>query len=315
MNNFDPQYLSIMKRILEQGIDRPDRTGIGSKAIWCSMQEHDMSEGFPITTHRKVSLRIAFEELMWMLRGSSDVRQLQAKNIHIWDGNSTREFLDKRGLSKLPEGHIGKGYGFNIRNFGGDYYNEITFDESQGYYCDDGGPFNNKTNYYKLDNNGTDQLKNLLHGLKTDPTSRRHLIVHYDPHSAHEAALPSCHYAHHYQILDGKLNSSFSLRSWDYCLGANYNWMFYGLLNKIIAKYLHIESGKLVGIGMDVHIYENQMVMAKELINRTWFDLPTLKINKDLNSLDDILMLEYSDIELIGYKAHPDIKNKPKMAI
>jgi len=298
MNNFDRQYLATMRKILDEGVDRPDRTGIGSRAIWCSMQEHDMAEGFPIITHRKVSLRIAFEELMWMLRGSSNVKELQEKNIHIWDGNSTREFLDKRGLTYLPEGHIGKGYGFNIRNFGGDFATE-----------------SGNVDYYKLDGNGTDQFKNLLEGLKRDPQSRRHLILHFDPNTVNEAALPACHYVHHYQILNGRLNSSFTLRSWDYGFGAPYNWMFYGLLNIIIAKYLGIESGKLVGIGMDVHLYENQIEMAKELVDRTWFDLPRLNINKDLSSLDDILSLEYSDIELVGYKAHPDYKNKPAMAV
>ena len=251
MNNFDPQYINITKQILNEGIDRPDRTGIGSRAIWGVYMRHNMSDGFPIITHRKISLRIAFEELMWMLRGSSNVKELQDKNIHIWDGNSTREFLDNRGLTYLPEGHIGKGYGFNIRNFGGSY----AMTDPEPYY-EDGKEIDKRSypDYTKLDMNGTDQLKSLLDGLKNDPNSRRHLILQYNPNVVDESALPPCHLYHQYQILGGKLNSSFILRSNDFLYGASYNWCFYALLNKIIANYLKIESGNLVYFGNDVHI-------------------------------------------------------------
>lgn len=301
MNNFDIQFLSIMRRILDTGIDRPDRTGIGSRAIWGATMDIDLSEGFPAPTHRKVALRIAFEEIMWMWRGSTDSKLLEAKNINIWKGNTSREFLDGRGLHDLPEGHIGKGYSFQWRNFGGGYKNDVTTR-----FLND---------YSGFDNSGADQVIQLLEGLQKDPNGRRHIITGWNPTQLKDMALPPCHLYQQYQILDGKLNSSFVMRSNDLVYGLSYNVMGYALLNHIIAKYLKIVPGKLFYVGMDVHIYENQMDMARELVDRTWFDLPTLKINKELNTIDDIMSLQFEDIELIGYKAHPDIKNKPKMAV
>lgn len=310
MNNFDTKYLSITRDILENGIDRSDRTGIGSKAIWVATLRHNMSEGFPIITHRRVGLRLAFEELMMMLRGQTDTNILKNKNIHIWNGNTTREFLDKRGLNYLPEGNMGKAYGFQIRNFGGDYAIKPWADE----YSLRDDP-KNKYDYSKYDGNGTDQLKALLDGLKDDPNGRRHIIIHWNPSQLKEAALPSCHLYHQYQILDGKLNSSFVMRSWDWCFGAPYNFIFYGLLNLIISKYLGIEPGDLCAVGMDVHIYENQKDMAIESLNRTLYKLPTVDIKKEINTMEDILSLKYEDIAMNDYTYNPDFKNKPKMAI
>ncbi|WPK39245.1 thymidylate synthase [Pseudomonas phage Deifobo] len=298
MNNYDPQYLNIIKTILDTGIDRDDRTGIGSRAIWGANMHINLTEGFPIQTSRRASLRIAFEELMWMLRGQVDSTILKNKNINIWEGNTTREFLDSRKLNYLPVGHIGKGYGFQMRNFGGHY-----------------STVNGITDYSKLDNTGVDQIKNLIESLTKDPHSRRHIVLHWNPTQLDDAALPSCHLYHQYQILDGKLNSSFVARSQDICFGTPTNIMFYSLLNHFIANVLGIEPGILYYSGMDVHIYNNQMDMAKELITRTWHDLPKLIIKKDLKTLDDILSLEFEDIELENYKCNPDVSNKPRMAI
>lgn len=312
MNNFDSQYLSTMKRILDEGVDRPDRTGIGSRAIWGATMDIDLSEGFPITTHRKVALRIAFEEIMWMLRGDTNSKHLEEKKINIWKGNTSREFLDMRGLTYLPEGHIGKSYSFQWRNFGGDYAKT----EPTPYYGDNGFMGNiSYPDYTKNDGNGIDQVAELLEGLKKDPNGRRHIITGWNPQQLKEMSLPCCHLYQQYQVLDGKLNSTFCLRSWDFLLGSAYNVMGYALLNMIFAKYLNLKPGKLFAVGMDVHLYSDQIEMAEEMVNRTWFDLPILNIKKDLNSLDDILSLEFNDLELVGYQAHPDYKNKPKMAI
>lgn len=307
MNNFDKQYLGVMKRILDEGIDRPDRTGVGSRAIWGATMEMELSEGFPITTHRKVALRIAFEEIMWMLRGDTNSKHLEEKKINIWKGNTSREFLDMRGLTYLPEGHIGKSYSFQWRNFGGDYGIDYTY-KSTGAYPHENG-------YSVQDRDGVDQVVELLNGLKKDPNGRRHIITGWNPKQLNEMVLPPCHLYQQYQVLDGKLNSTFVMRSWDFGFGANYNVMGYALLNMIFAKYLNLVPGKLFAVGMDVHLYSDQIEMAQEMINRTWFDLPLLNINKELNSLEDILALEFGDIELVGYKAHPDYKNKPKMAV
>lgn len=294
-STFERQYLGVLGNILETGQREPNRTGIDTLATWGQTLNIPLGEGFPIVTTRKTTLRIAFEETWFFLRGETDTRKLQDKNIHIWEGNTSREFLDKVGLNYLPEGHLGKGYSFQWRNFGGEYMD--------------------RTNYTKQ-NKGFDQVTALIEGMQKDPTGRRHIITAWNPQQTKEMALPPCHLYQQYRVTsDGKLNSSFVMRSWDYLYGAPFNIMGYALLNHAFAKLLTLEPGNLFAVGMDVHLYENQLDIAREQVKRTPFALPKLTINKKLNTLDDILTMEYSDLSLEGYEAHPDFKNKPKMAV
>lgn len=288
MNQFEYQYLDILRQILEKGVDRPDRTGVNSRSIWHASMQVDLAHGFPILTTRKVALRIAFEETWFFLRGETDTKKLEEKKINIWKGNTSREFLDSRGLHHLPEGDYGKAYGFQWRNFGGDPISYTV---------------------------GVDQLSELVKGLQNDPYSRRHIISAWNPSQLYEMALPPCHLYQQYQILDGKLNSAFVMRSNDFLYGNPYNMMSYALLNHVLAKLLKLEPGILGFTGMDVHLYQNQLDIAAQQVNRAYTDLPELRINKDINSLDDILKMEYSDIELIGYNPLPDFKDKPPMAV
>lgn len=292
---FENQYIEHLHDILAYGEREPNRTGIDTLAMWGAKIEIPLANGFPIITTRKTSLRIAFEETWFFLRGETDTKKLEEKKINIWKGNTSREFLDKVGLDYLPEGHMGKGYSFQWRNFGGEYMERTNY-----------------TKQYK----GVDQVATLLEGLKNDPTGRRHIITGWNPQQTKEMALPPCHLYQQYRVTSsGKLNSSFMMRSWDFLYGAPFNIMGYALLNHAFAKYLKLEPGLMVAFGNDVHLYENQLEIAREQIQRTPFVLPKLTITKELNSLDDILNMEYSDLLLEGYEAHPDFKNKPKMAV
>ena len=152
MNKFETQYLSVMKNIVEKGHDRPDRTGVGSRAIWGCNIEIDLDEGFPIITTRKTTPRIAFEETWFFLRGETDTKKLEEKKINIWKGNTSREFLDGRGLCYLPEGNLGKGYGFQWRNFGGGYAPAYTDHITSITYPD----------YSHIDGEGVDQVIQVL---------------------------------------------------------------------------------------------------------------------------------------------------------
>lgn len=287
-------YIDLCEDILENGVDKPDRTGVGSKAVFGRMLRWDLAQGFPIITSRQVSLRIAFEETMFFLRGETNTKLLEEKKINIWKGNTSREFLDARGLEHLPVGDMGKGYGYQWRKW-------------------EGGQIDGQIMH-------TDQISDLLKGIKQDPTGRRHVVTGWNPGQLSQMALPPCHMLHMYSVEgeltveDGKLHTGFVMRSNDVVFGLPYNIMSYALLNHIFAKHLGLTPGDLVYFGWDVHIYQNQIVMAKELVTRAPKSLPVINIKKDLPTLGDILNLQWEDIELIGYNPHPDIANKPKMA-
>jgi thymidylate synthase len=282
-------YLDLLKDVIENGIDKPDRTGIGSRAVFGRTLRWNLSQGFPIQTIRKVPLRIAFEETMFFLRGETQTKLLEAKNINIWKGNTSREFLDKRGLSHLPEGDMGRGYGWLWRNWD--------------------------------PNIKVDQIKELIDGIKKDPYGRRHVVTGWNPGQLNEMALPPCHMMHMYSVEgdftvnQGKLNNCFIMRSNDVPFGLPFNIASYALLNHIFAKHLKMIPGELVYFGWDVHIYQNQMEMVNEMLERTPRALPQLNIKKDLPTFDDVLNLQWEDIELIGYDPYPDVKNKPPMSI
>ena len=286
MSKGEQQYLDTIAEILAIPEVTLDRTGLGTKNIFGVQMKYDMENGFPLLTTRFIALRIAFEELMWILRGQTDAKILQAKNIHIWDGNTTREFLDKKGLDYLPEGELGKGYGFQLRNFGA---TENTVE-------------------------GFDQLKTLVEEIKQNPQSRRHYVSYWHPEQVrNEAALPPCHVSWYVQIAGNKLNLGWCQRSTDLLLGNPTNLAFYGLLLLMLAKLTGYEPGTLLFQGQDVHLYSNQFEAAAELLQKPMSAFPTVKI-KEFSTLDEMLALEWTDIELIEYN-HAGRMKKIEMAV
>ena len=288
-------YLELLQDIMDNGFDKESRTGIATRSVWGRTLRWDLSKGFPAITTRRVAFRIAFEETMFFLRGDRQTKHLEDKKINIWKGNTSREFLDSRGLNWLEEGDMGYGYGHQWRNFGG--YDAKDSPDDWHY-------------------TGFDQVAQVLHEMKNDPYSRRHLITAWNPQQIYGMALPPCHIIHHYQVTpDGKLNSAFLMRSNDVPFGLPYNIMGYAFLNHLFAAYLGYEPGELVYMGTDVHIYHNQFAMVQEQLKRDPLPLPRLNILKDIDSLDTMFNLQYNDVELQGYEPHPDIKDKPSMAV
>lgn len=282
MNN----YLSLLKDIDENGVTKESRSG-NTKSVFGRMLRFDLGEGFPILTTRKVALRIAFEETWFFLRGETDTKKLEEKKINIWKGNTSREFLDDNNLQDLPEGSLGTGYSHQWRNFGGSIGIE----------------------------DGIDQISKLVEGLKNDPNSRRHIVTAWNPTQLDGTPLPPCHVYHQYYISDGKLSSSFMMRSTDVPYGLPYNIMSYSLITSCIAKLLNLEVGEVVYFGNDVHIYEEQLPMIRDQVKRKPKSLPKLVIKKELKNIDDLLSMVYNDIKIEGYDPHPDFKNKPSMAV
>jgi thymidylate synthase len=292
MSQYDSYLLRDVKDIVNNGTWSDDRTSVGrnKKQFGHTFripipEMHDQFE-MPFQQSRAFAPRIAFEELMWMLRGETDSYILKDKGINIWDANTSREFLDKKGLYNVNEGDIGKGYGYQMRNF-----------------------------------HGVDQLRSVYNSLRDNPTSRYHLINLWNPAELSEMALPPCHYAYTFCVTnEGKtLNLHQSMRSSDVLYGRGYNVAFASMWLVFFAQALDMQVGEIFFTATDSHIYENQMDLANRMLNTygklgsITFTPPLLKVNKELTCLNDVLDLEWSDIEISGFKSGPKFLS-PEMA-
>jgi thymidylate synthase len=286
----EQQYLSTLQNILDNGITKEDRTGVGTISSFAEHMRFDISKQFMLLTTKKVFLRGIFHELIMFMKGQTDsIEGLEKHNVGIWKGNTRREFLDAKGLDYLPEGEMGCTYPHQWRNFGGPH------------------PLVPET---KDCLPGFDQLASIIDKLRNNPTDRRMELVGANPQQAKYAALPACHsYAVFYADPKRKiLNCHLTQRSADTFLGVPFNIAQYNLLTIFLAKITGFTPGVLDMTFVDCHIYSNHVEAVKEQLTRSPRDLPTLTINKELKELDDILNLEFSDLILEGYDPYPSIK-------
>lgn len=288
MNSEESQYLELLGEILQKGSQREDRTGVGTFSLFGTNLRFSLENScVPMLTTKKMFVRGVVEELLFFLRGETDTKKLEEKGVNIWKGNTAREFLDKRGLNHLPEGDMGKGYGFQWRNFGG--HTEDVFS-------------------VPLENKGIDQLKNVISSLKFNPTDRRIIMSAWNPYQMNEMALPPCHIMVQFYADAGKLSSQFYMRSVDTFLGLPFNILSYAILTHIVAHTVGMEAKELVFIGGDTHIYQNHLQQVSEQIKREPYPFPTMKINRRLCEVEDIESLKFDDFEFINYQSHPSIK-------
>ncbi len=282
-------YLDIVKKILDKGELKANRTGVDSIAIAGAMFEHDMVNGFPLLTTKKVPMRLVASELEFFIKGITDKQWMIDNNNHIWD-----EWANPK---KVPYGHdeatkkkmleerdLGAIYGYQWRHFNALYDN---------YDSDYTGK-------------GVDQLKKVIETLKTNPNDRRMIVMAWNPTMLDEMALPPCHYGFQVTVIDGGLNLLWNQRSVDTMLGLPFNIASYALLLHLLAKETGLKEGKLVGFLADVHIYVNHVDGAKEQLVRdvNQYKLPTIQTN-DFKSIFD---WEYADTEVLNYESHPRIK-------
>lgn len=290
-NKEEVAFLDILREILDKGADRSDRTAIGTRAVFGKFLEFDLSNNtFPLGTTKQVPLRLVFEELMWFLRGQTDTRILQEKGVGVWMGNSTREFLDKRGLQHLDAGDIGPAYGFNFRHYGAEYAS-----------CKD-----------DYTDKGCDQLSEVLRLIKTDPHSRRIIINLWNPATLDECALPPCLFMYQFFVDGDKLSCLMTQRSSDISLAGLWNVATGALLTYIIAQMTGLQPQTLKWSIGDAHIYNNQVNAAKQQISRTPRAFPKLFFKESAPSFTngrDITEFEYSDLRLVYYNPHPSIKS------
>ena len=280
----ESQYINLIKHILENGISKDDRTGIGTLSIFGYNMKFNLRESFPLLTTKKVYWKGVVEELLWFISGSTDSNKLKEKGVKIWEGNSSREFLDSRGLSHYDQGDIGAGYGFQWRHFGAKYTNMYDSYEGQG----------------------VDQLKDVIYKIKNTPDDRRIIMSAWNPTDLDKMALPPCHIFVQFWVDTNKkeLHSQMYQRSCDVGLGVPFNIASYALLTCIIAKLCDLTPGDFHYCMGDTHIYKNHIDAMKLQITRDPYDFPKINI-KDITDIDNI---KFDDIELIDYKYYENIK-------
>lgn len=278
-------YLDLLKHVLEKGTYHDDRTGTGVYSVFGYQIRMPIGMSFPLLTTKKVYWKGVVEELLWFLRGQTDNKILQANNVHIWDGNSSREFLDKSGLNAYEEGDCGPIYSFQWKHFGANY----------------------ETCNSDYTNKGVDQIAYILSEIKTNPNSRRIYMSAWNPSDLGKMCLPPCHVSCQFYVRSGRyLSCHLYMRSCDAFLGLPFNIASYSLLTYMLAAQAGIEPEDLVISFGNLHIYSNHVEQVKEQLKREPMFWPTVKLaDPDTWTMDTVKM---EDITLENYVSHGVIK-------
>jgi thymidylate synthase len=295
MNNLDKQYTDILQDILDNGIIKQDRTGTGTLSIFGKQIRHKMSDGFPLLTTKKMPFKTMVTELLWFLRGDTNIKFLHDNNCHIWDGDYNK--------SGRTDGELGPIYGKQWRDWKVD-----------------------TALWYNTDKRSIDQILNLINELKTNPDSRRLMVNAWNVGELDQMILPPCHYG--FQLYTRKttreekivnpgkyraISLMWNQRSVDTFLGLPFNIASYALLLEIIAKEVNMIPDELIGSLGDVHLYNNHIEQAKEQLTREPFKLPKLSINDEfwnpeIGIIEQIQHIKPDDFQLIDYQSHLAIK-------
>lgn len=315
MNQVDTVYLKMCQDILDNGVFKEDRTGIGTYSVFGRQLRFDLTEGFPLLTTKRVPFRLIASELLWFLKGDTKLRYLLQHNNHIWDEWGFKKWVtsaDYKGPDMTDFGRrCLKDADFNaLYEEQLSIYQEkvLTDDAFNNLYGDLGNVYGKQWREWEGPNGKVyDQIKWVIEEIKTNPNSRRLLVNAWDVASVHDdlMALPPCHFSFQFYVLDQKLSCLFNMRSNDVFLGLPFNIASYALLTHLIAHACGLQVGDLIYTGADVHIYANHIEQVKEQIKRTPRPLPTLELNTAKTNIFDF---ELSDFTLVGYDPHPAIK-------
>jgi thymidylate synthase len=272
------QYQDLMRKILAEGSTRQDRTGTGTIGIFGHQSRYDLTKGFPLVTTKKVHLRSIIHELLWFLKGDTNIKYLKDNGVSIWD-----EWADENG-------DLGPVYGYQWRSWP----------------TPDGG--------------GIDQIAKVVAAIKTNPYSRRHLVVAFNPADVDKMALPPCHAFFQFyvsggsasdtangRVSDGKLSCQLYQRSADVFLGVPFNIASYALLTMMVAQVCGLAPGEFIHTLGDAHLYSNHIEQAKLQLSREPRALPQMIINQNVK---DIFDFKFEDFQLVGYDPHPAIKGE-----
>lgn len=273
------QYLHLLSHILQNGADKSDRTGTGTRSVFGYQIRFDLNKGFPLLTTKKVHFHSIVIELLWFLKGDTNVKFLQDNKVTIWDEWATAEQTARFGRQA---GDLGAVYGHQWRNFGASQ-------NADGSYLAD----------------GFDQISWLINEIKTNPNSRRLIVSGWNPKEAGEVALPPCHTLFQFFVANGKLSCQLYQRSADVFLGVPFNIASYALLTHMVAQVCGLGVGEFIWTGGDTHLYSNHFEQANLQLTRQPLPLCQLWLNPDV---DDIFAFQSSDIKLMDYQSHPAIK-------
>ena len=272
-------YLDLLTRILDEGHERQDRTGTGTLGLFGHQMRFDLADGFPLLTTKKLHLRSIIIELLWFLRGRTDVGWLDERRVTIWDEWATEQECERFGRRA---GDLGPVYGHQWRNFGGTL-------RPDGSYADD----------------GVDQLRRLVETIRIDPWSRRLVVSAWNPAEADQVTLPPCHTLFQFHVQDGRLSCQLYQRSADVFLGVPFNIASYALLTLMIAQVSGLEPGDFVHTFGDAHLYLNHLDQARLQLTREPRCRPTMRLDPEIR---DLFAFRYPDFRLEGYDPHPHIK-------
>lgn len=273
------QYLDLLQRILDEGRPRLDRTGTGTRAVFGHQMRFDLRDRFPLLTTKRVFHRAIVHELLWFLRGETDVRSLQAAGVTIWDEWATAEQCARFGRGA---GDLGPVYGHQWRNFG------ATPSSAGGFERD-----------------GVDQIAEVLREIKASPGSRRLIVSGWNPREANQVALPPCHTMFQFFVADGELSCQLYQRSGDVFLGVPFNIASYALLTAMVAQVSGLRPGDFIHTLGDAHLYNNHLEQAATQLSRSPRPGPRLVLDA---SVTDLFAFSFDHVCFEDYDPWPAIR-------
>lgn len=298
------QYQELLRHIMENGVDKNDRTGTGTRSIFGYQMRFDLSQGFPLLTTKKVPFRLVAEELLWFIAGDTGLQTLAKKDVHIWDEWPFKAYLLRSGQSVPPTGS--EEWNVGIKAF----VERVKTDEAFAKEYGDLGPvYGYQWRHWPgREGKEIDQLRDVVEQIRQNPNSRRLIVSAWNPADIEEmakAGLPPCHCLFQFYVANGKLSCQLYQRSCDTFLGVPFNIASYALLTMMMARITGLEPGEFVWTGGDVHLYSNHFDQVREQLSREPRPLPTLRINPEVT---DLFAFTMDDFALEGYDPHPAIK-------
>ncbi len=291
------QYLDLLQKIMDEGVDKADRTGVGTKSVFGVQARFDLSEGFPLLTTKKMFLKGIIHELIWFVRGETNIKYLVDNGVGIWNEWPYQKYLVANNLvEKYPK--YTPEWGDKLKEFVENIKNDEAFAKEWGEL----GPV-----YGKQWRNfgGVDQLMDVVSRIKTNPNDRRMIVSAWNPPEIPRMALPPCHLLFQFYVAQGKLSLQMYQRSCDTFLGVPFNIASYSLLLMMVSQVTGLVPGTFVHVYGDLHIYNNHFDQVKEQLSREPRKLPTMKLNPAVKNIEDF---KYEDFTLEGYDPHPAIK-------